>query len=271
MSGNLSNLHITQYLEHLAVRMMSIDTIRRRRTSLTGFARWCAPMSITEAGAVDIEHWLATKRAAQTRASYRSDLSAFYTWAIRRKIITSSPIDDTDPIRVPTGLPRPVPPDAVPSIIAAADPPLDLALAIAAYAGLRRSEIVALTLADVQLYGDPVVIVRSGKGGKDRIVPMHHELRRLLEQHRPAGGRLVPLNRDALGRHASRHLRRCGYNATLHQLRHSFGTEAARVLEGNVVAVGHLMGHASPSTTRRYIGWNGGDTAARLARLYDVA
>lgn len=45
----------------------------------------------------------------------------------------------------------------------------------------------------------------------------------------------------------------------------------ARVLDGNLVAVGNLMGHNSPDTTRRYVGWAGGDVADRVAKLYEVA
>jgi len=54
-------------------------------------------------------------------------------------------------------------------------------------------------------------------------------------------------------------------------IRHAYGTELARVLDGNVVAVGRAMGHSSPQTTMGYIGWNGGDTVERMGHIYDVA
>jgi integrase len=267
MADTASTDLIATFESYMHARAFSPHTLERRRVSIGQFARFIHPLSLLDATGPDLEEWLGTKNAARTRHAYRSDLSAFYTWAIRRRLMALSPIADTDSIRVPASLPRPVPVHAVPSIVGAAPMPLRLGLAFAAYAGLRRAEIVALTSADVQTFGQAVVMVRLGKGAKDRIVPMVPHLVELLTGPR-TDGRLVPLTARTLGAQAARHMRTLGYDCTLHQLRHSFGTEAARALHGNVVAVGGLMGHASPNTTQGYIGWAGGETADRLALLY---
>ena len=48
-------------------------------------------------------------------------------------------------------------------------------------AGLRVSEALVLEVKDLDLYADqPVLKVREGKGGKDRMVPIHPELRTAL-------------------------------------------------------------------------------------------
>lgn len=65
-------------------------------------------------------------------------------------------------------------------------------------------------------------------------------------------------------------MRQCGVHASLHQLRHSFATEAMRVARGNVPMVMHLMGHASPETTMGYASWSGGDAAPVVRQLYAV-
>lgn len=264
MSDHLVRL----FVAHLSSRRMSPATIKRRTVSLGSFVRWMAPASITTATGPDIEDWLSSFDAARTRSAYRSDLSAFFRWAQRRQIVDRSPVVDTDPIRVPKSLPRPIPVDAVPAIVAAAPMPLRLALALAAFAGLRRAEIIALTSSDVQLSPEPLLAVRNGKGGKDRIVPLHPVLVAMLTNVRADGSRLVPLSYDALGRQAVAHLARMGFHGTLHQFRHSFGTEMARVLGGNLVAVGALMGHESPSTTQAYVGWGGGETALAVAQAF---
>lgn len=259
---------IALFLAHLAARSLSAATIKRRTTSLGSFGRWMAPASITTATGPDVEEWLSTFAAARTRAAYRADLAAFFRWAQRRQVVERSPVTDTDPIRVPRSLPRPIPPALVPGIVAAAPMPLRLGLALAAYAGLRRAEIVAVTSSDVQLSPEPVIAVRNGKGGKDRIVPLHPVLVEMLADVRADGSRLVPMGYDVLGRAAAEHLERMGVGGTLHQLRHSFGTEMARVLRGNLIAVGALMGHDSPSTTQGYVGWGGGETAAAVREAF---
>ena len=251
-------------------RSCSAATMRRRRSSLTNFARWMAPAHIATATTTDVEEWLDTFTAPRTRHAYRSDLATFYRWATRRQILAHDPTILTDPIRVPKSLPRPVPAHLVPDIIATApDDTVRLACALAAYAGLRRSEIAALTADDIATHiAPPLLAVRNGKGGKDRIVPLHPVLVAMLTNVRADGSRLVPLSYDALGRQAVAHLARMGFHGTLHQFRHSFGTEMARVLGGNLVAVGALMGHESPSTTQAYVGWGGGETALAVAQAF---
>ena len=49
-------------------------------------------------------------------------------------------------------------------------------------------------------------------------------------------------------------MRSVGLDATFHQLRHTFGTEAMGALGGNVKAVADLMGHESVETTMGYVG-----------------
>ena len=247
---------------------MSVHTIKRRRSSLRSFAKWVAPLPIEQADARHVEGWLATFSAPRTRHAYRSDLSAFYQWGVRRKVMPSNPVAETDSIRVPKALPRPVPIHAVPAIIdASPSDRLRTALMLAAYAGLRRAEICAITGGDIQLYPVPLLMVRSGKGQKDRMVPLHPVLQ--VEFNRPLpAGRLVPWSPDRLGKIAAEHMRQMGFNCTLHQLRASFATELARVMDGNIVAVGKVLGHESPQTTMGYCGWGGGETASKLPGLY---
>ena len=262
---------IALFCTYMAGRAFSPHTIKRRTSSLSSFSRFIAPMSLVDVESDHVESWVTTLSAPRTRHAYRSDLSAFYAWAAKRKVVATNPVDDTDPIRVPKGLPHPVPPVAVPGIITAAeDPHLRLALMLAAFAGLRRAEICALTTDDYQLHPTPVLVVRNGKGGKDRQVPLHPALAAALAR-RHTQGRLVPWSPDGLGRRARAHLHACGYDASIHALRHSFGTELARVLKGNVVAVGRAMGHEKADTSLQYIGWNGGEWGQMFGEMYGPA
>ena len=81
----------------------------------------------------------------------------------------------------------------------------------------------------------------------------------------------MPWSAQRFGRRAAAHMRRMGFDATAHQARHSFGTELARALDGNTVALARLLGHANTATSQVYNAWSGGDTARQVSRLYSVA
>lgn len=98
-----------------------------------------------------------------------------------------------------------------------------------------------------------VIVVRDGKGRKDRVVPVHPDLAAELRTWvLPDGARYIDITAGRLGRIVAAHLRAHGIEATLHCGRHSFGTEAARVI-GDVMKVAQLMGHENPATTMGYI------------------
>jgi len=240
------------FVKYQQARSFAQATIDRRSSSINTFARFIAPVPLEQANAADVDEWVGTLRAPRTKHAYRSDLAAFYGWALRRRLVAENPVAGTDAVRVPRSLPRPVPTIAVPHLIITARQPLRTGLALAAYAGLRRIEIVRLTTDDVTFGDDARLVVRCGKGSKDRSVPIHPALAAELQDRRPQGSRWVPLTAQQLGRRAAEHMRRHGFDCTLHQLRHSFGTEAARAWNGNVQVVGNMMGHESANTTLGY-------------------
>ena len=105
------------------------------------------------------------------------------------------------------------------------------------------------------------LVVRDGKGGKDRVVPVHPLLARLLDGIGHRGPVIVgrhggPVRPDTVGDIIRRHFRAHGIVATPHQLRHTFGTEMTRAAGGNLLVVARTMGHASTNTTMGYVGWN---------------
>jgi integrase len=161
-------------------------------------------------------------------------------------------------VKVPRSLPRPVAGALIPTLIAAAwDDDTRLMLGLAAYAGLRRTEIANLSWDDVDLSSTPAqLVVRNGKGKKDRVVPIHPALVVLMRGRRRVGP-VFRLGPAAVAGRIKRHLALCGIEATPHQLRHSFGTELARISGGNLLLVQELMGHEDVSTSRGYVRWSG--------------
>lgn len=253
------------FLEWQQGRNFSTNTVRRRAVSVRGFARWLAPLDLSDATADLADEWLLTYRSPQTRHAYRSDLAVFYRWALRRRLVADNPLTDVDPIRVPKSLPRPVSPELVPALVDSAPTrQLRIALALAAYAGLRRSEIANLRCEDICLVPERrMLTVRGGKGGKDRRV----YVTKALAYHLigiPGSGPLFHVGPNTIGQWISKYLRGQGIDATAHQLRHSFCTEGARVLSDNLIALARQTGHESLDTLMIYVGWDGGEIGPRL-------
>lgn len=247
---------LPQYHDWMQMRGLSPATIKRRLLTLRQFGRWIAPLPIAQADIDHVETWLQSKVAANTRAAYLSDLAAYYRWANRRGLCATNPAALIDSIRTPRPVPRPVPAELVPALVQSCPHPrLRLALTIAAYAGLRRAEICALTIDDVRRTRPATLTVRAGKGGRGRVVPAHPAILAEIDAQEPWTREelLVPWQPDTLGRHAARWLEANGLHPGIHRLRASMATDLARLLHGDVLAVGRVLGHASPTTTMGYV------------------
>ena len=133
------------------------------------------------------------------------------------------------------------------------------------YTGLRASELVGLTLLDLSL-ADGHLLVRGGKGGKDRFVPVHTKLRYILQRYlaererlgRSSGSLFTSYGKDqglsyrALGRVCRKLSRQTGIRFTAHCLRHTFGSVA--IEEGmGLVQLKEIMGHQSVQSTMLYL------------------
>lgn len=137
--------------------------------------------------------------------------------------------------------------------------------------GLRRGELLALDLADLD-HGEREVIVRDGKGGKGRILPItraaYIALQDYLTRGRPAfikpgavGGTFVFLARTGLpmgGKALEKTLRRLAHAAgikkhlTPHCMRRTFATALLQA-GASLRHIQVLLGHTSLETTARYL------------------
>lgn len=258
--GGTTNVDlIDRFCAHLRYRNLSPATIRRRRDCLGLFQRFIDPTPLERARAVDIEDFLATRRAPRTKHGYRSDLRVFYSWLVAKEVIDKSPASGIASVRVPKALPRPISVEDAMGALTFGSLRIRRMVGLAFFAGLRCKEISELHAEDIWTHlPQPVLVVRNGKGAKDRAVPMHPELVSLLRGLPTSGlvfpGRSgAPFHRDTVSKAINAHLRVAGIDGTAHQLRHSFGTELARVTGGNLVMVATFMGHESTNTTMGYV------------------
>lgn len=213
--------------------------------------------------------WISLEVSPGSKATYVAHVAGFYAWLVRYS--RSREDDPTERLvrpRLHRGLPRPIAEGRLKHAIGCASPPLDCWLALAGFMGFRAHEVASLHGEDIR--GDRVLI-RDGKGGKQRIVPLHDEVSKLLHGAPRIGpvfrnGKGGTLTANVVSQRTNRHLHALGYPETIHQARHLFGTKVYRISK-DLRLTQELMGHASPLTTAGYAAWNSEAAAEVVAQL----
>ncbi len=263
------------YLLVLAARRSprTVDAYRRDLAALAAFTG--APPA--RASTDDLERWIAAMRdsglAGSTIARRTAAARSYFRHLVLVGAQAENPAADLRLPKRERSLPRTLSADETERLIEAArgtDPrsSRDRALVELLYgAGLRVSEAVGLAKTGVDI--DNRIVRVTGKGGKERIVPVGRPaaeaLRRYLAMGRPQLDRRYrpDLFLNARGGALTRAgafliLRRLADRAGLepgrvhpHLLRHSFATH---LLEGgaDLRSVQEMLGHADLSTTERY-------------------
>jgi integrase/recombinase XerC len=281
-----------------AIRQRSAKTVEAYRHDVSGYLGFLAlhrggPMGLTALGEVtlaELRSWMAAERArglsSRSLARALSAVRAFHKWLDEAEGVDCAALHVVRSPKLAARLPRPVPEDGAHALVATvsadAEPWIaardQAALTLIWGSGLRISEALGLRQRDAPL---PDVIRVTGKGNKQREVPVLPAARQAVEHYRALcpyapgrgdalflGARGGPLNprllqkamesaRMALGLPAS---------ATPHALRHSFATQLLAA-GGDLRAIQELLGHASLSSTQVYTGVD----ETRLMEIYEKA
>jgi len=152
------------------------------------------------------------------------------------------------------------------SLLDAAHTPWHRAMiALLLFAGLRQSEVSAITLDDLDLENAQLLV--RGKGAKQRVVPLTPLVVEAIREYlrcRPqtesqhlfvsrVGGH--PIHPRVAGRMLQHVLQRAGLDEegiTPHRLRHTFATHLIRS-GADIRTMQELLGHADLQTTARYL------------------
>jgi len=169
-------------------------------------------------------------------------------------------------LRLPKPLPRFLQDSEVRAFFSVITKRRDLAIfMLMLRAGLRVEEVANLTLGAVD-HRRSQLMVRSGKGAKDRLVYLYEDVADALAaylQLRPETNEprifLVekgiykgkPLSVRGIQKRAEYYSEKCGVHVSCHQLRHTMATDLLNA-GADVVTIQYLLGHSRIKTTLRY-------------------
>lgn len=141
------------------------------------------------------------------------------------------------------------------------------------FTGLRRAEICALTVGDIDLQHGRIRV--RGKGDRDRVVPIPAplDLSPLVEGRKPRDPLFIGrrkkrrLDREAVSYVFTRKVSPAvGCRVTPHMLRHSYATYLCR--RGVPIRqIQQLLGHSSLATTQVYLDVTAADLEQAVAAL----
>lgn len=258
-------------------RGVSQNTLTSYRTDLKIFSKWCLDqkISVLQTSDAELRLFLASMDKYSVRTINRrlSSIRSFFTWLVREGRISEDPAARIEAPSLGRSLPKSLTESEVEALLNA--PNLDTAhglrdkamLEMLYATGLRVSELVNLAISQLNLRQG--VIRVTGKGNKERLVPVGEEAMLVLEQYLQEArkellkGRnvdvLFPSNRgQAMTRQTfwyaiKRYTVLAGINKPLspHVLRHAFATHLLNH-GADLRVVQMLLGHSDISTTQIY-------------------
>ena len=303
MSDNLTTDHQSlptdlellqaRYLNHLQMLNYSPRTIAAMPSYFKLLARFMAEVklhdvqALTSTHLLDFQRWLyyepTWKDTARSVASQNRVLSVvrgFFKFLKQEGYTSHDPAAQMLLAREPDALPRNVlTPQEARKIIEAPDVQTSLGyrdrtiLEVLYATGIRKNELMNLTLADVNLE-EELLRINDGKGGRDRVVPLSGIACSFLESYikaiRPEllqckdsqsntprlfiSLRGRPMARNTVGAVVEKYAKqaRIKKHVTCHLWRHTCATHLLKN-NANLRHVQEMLGHRSLATTERYL------------------
>lgn len=284
---------IQQFTAYLQTeRDVSPHTLAAYRSDLAQMLAFAVREKGEAASAQDVDHLLLRRYLAGLSKDSRKStigrklaaIRSFFRFLLRRGAIAGNPAELIATPKKEQRLPFHLDIDQATSLMETPDDDQKYALRDRAIlellysSGLRVSELTGLDIGELDLAAGMVRV--TGKGGKERIVPVGSRALEALQEYLrqrgddPARGALFlntrgeRINRRSVARVVDLHVMRIAAFKRIspHTLRHTFATH---MLEGgaDLRAIQELLGHASLSTTQKYTHVS----IDRLMEVYDKA
>ena len=286
-AGNLLHAYKREFLEWTCTVGLSGETAATRGRALDAFIAWCderglkRPQEITRPILQRYQRYLFHYRktngeplAFSSQSSRLQPLRAFFKWLTIENHLLYNPAADLEIPRQVRALPKLLLSVAqVEQILAQPDVTTPMGLRNRAIletlysTGLRRSELMNLKLFDVDTRAG-ILVVRQGKGRKDRVVPLGERACRWVDKYREEVRPVLIAGQDHgflfvtdYGEHyeknrlsdmAKRYVRAAGFeHGSCHVFRHAMATH---MLEAgcDIRYIQAILGHSELSTTQIY-------------------
>ena len=281
---NMLSLH----LEDLRAKNYSKLTINTRKHYIKKVAAWCAdrdlhrPCEITKPILERYQRWLYHFKNAdgkplshRMQGYYLIQVRAFFKWLCKNNFLMLNPASELELPRVGQQLPGAVlsanEAELILSQANVCEPTglRDRAMMELFYStGIRRTELAELTIYSIDSERQ-TLMVRQGKGKKDRVVPIGQRallwVQRYLKDSRPhlsidpnqktlfLGNQGQPLEADTLSTYIGRYVKSSGINkpGSCHLFRH---TMATLMLDNgaDIRFIQAMLGHSKLETTEIY-------------------
>lgn len=277
-----------QHLTWLQVRNYAAATVRNREVYLSLFLRWCEERELRAAQEITKpileryqRHLFFYRQDNGKSLTYRSQhgrlvaVRGFFRWLTKQNVLLYNPASEIELPRLETRLPHQVLSiEEVETLLSVPELSTTLGLRDRAIletfysTGIRRGELLKLALYDVDA-GRKTVVVRQGKGNRDRVVPIGERALSWIGAYvRDARSELLcdanettlfvthigePFAPSRLTELVRDYVKGSGINkkGSCHLLRH---TMATLMLEGGAELrfIQEILGHADPKTTQIY-------------------
>lgn len=269
---------IAGFVSELQRQEASPKTIQNYQSDLECFARWYeevsgeafSPGAITPTDIREYRDFLVAVQGCKPATINRrlAALRKFFSWAKAMRKIDEVPTEAVKGVRSDPRAPKSLDKREVDRLIRAAERDGDkrnlAILQTLRHTGMRVGELCSLRLDDLEISERKGrLIIRSGKGAKQREVPLNVDARRaitaylevrpqVVDEHLFIGQRNEGLKVQALENVVEKYARLAGLeDVTPHTLRHTFGTQVLRSGE-DLVTVARLLGHERIETTSVY-------------------
>lgn len=274
------NVEIEVFIDALWMeRGLSENTLSAYRSDLLGLVRALQEhgRSLQQARREDLLSYLAQRSAsgshARTTARLLSSIRRYFQYQIREGHLQEDPSALIEAPKIARGLPKLLTEEDVEALLEAPDEGKVLGLRDRTmleflYAsGLRVSELIGIELSQINIRQG--VIRVTGKGDKERLVPLGEEalawLERYMREARPeiVKGRSIDavfptrrggqMTRQAFWQLIKRYAQQAGIKKAIspHTLRHAFATHLINH-GADLRVVQMLLGHSNLSTTQIY-------------------
>ncbi len=277
-----------KYRQHLTVIRYAPETIKRYTYFLNRFFAWLEAQGVTEISEVTKEHIQDYQTELYETVNSRGEpnsvfhqnntlkaVKGFFRYLAENNYLVSDPSRDVSYARTPKRLPRSIltGPEAKKIVHApntnTATGYRDRAIIEVFYStGIRRNELINLELSDVD-YHEGFVRINSGKGNKDRVVPIGKIACRYIENYvkavrpmlvkDPTDNHLfLSINGTKISENRVWQLvktyskkTRIKKNITTHTFRHTCATLMLKN-KANIRHIQELLGHSSLEATQVY-------------------